>query len=78
MPDARTVWPIARRCSSSATAIWRGRATGQGEAEDHINQWLWIYNIDCPNIPFSVCKQTNSGQRGIAGITPAMKLKMAT
>ena len=34
------------------------------EAQDHATQWLWTYNNDRPN-------------RGIGGITPAMKLKMA-
>jgi len=40
-------------------------------------QWLWSYNNDRPNIPLTVCRQTAAGQRGIGGITPAMKLKMA-
>jgi putative transposase len=35
------------------------------EAQDHATQWLWTYNNDRPNM-------------GIGGITPAMKLKMAT
>ena len=47
------------------------------EAQDHATQWLWTYNNDRPNIPFMVCKQTIAGQRGIGGITPAQKLKMA-
>ena len=34
------------------------------EAQDFATQWLWTYNNDCPN-------------RGIGGITPAQKLKMA-
>ena len=37
----------------------------------------WYYNNDRPNIPFMVCRQTIAGQRGIGGITPAQKLKMA-
>jgi hypothetical protein len=51
--------------------------TGQWDAQDHATQWLWTYNNDRPNIPFMVCRQTMKGQRGIGGITPAMKLKMA-
>jgi len=51
--------------------------TGQREAQDHATQWLWTYNNDRPNIPFMVCRQTIAGQRGIGGITPAQKLKMA-
>ena len=47
------------------------------EAQDQATQWLWTYNNDRPNIPLTVCKQTVAGQRGIGGITPAMKLKMA-
>jgi putative transposase len=47
------------------------------EAQDFATQWLWTYNNDRPNIPLMVCKQTIAGQRGIGGITPAMKLKMA-
>ena len=49
--------------------------TGQRKAQDHATQWLWTYNNDRPNIPFMVCRQTIAGQRGIGGITPAMKLK---
>jgi transposase InsO family protein len=47
------------------------------EAQDFATQWLWTYNNDRPNIPLMVCRQTIAGQRGIGGITPAMKLKMA-
>ena len=47
------------------------------EAQDHATQWLWTYNHDRPNIPLMVCKQTVAGQRGIGGITPAQKLRMA-
>ena len=47
------------------------------EAQDQATQWLWTYNNDRPNIPLTVCRQTVAGQRGIGGITPAMKLKMA-
>ena len=47
------------------------------EAQDFATQWLWTYNNDRPNIPFMVCRQTIAGQRGIGGITPAQKLKMA-
>jgi putative transposase len=47
------------------------------EAQDQATQWLWTYNNDRPNIPHTVCMQTVAGQRGIGGITPAMKLKMA-
>ena len=47
------------------------------EAQDHATQWLWTYNNDRPNIPVMVCMQTIVGQRGIGGITPAQKLKMA-
>jgi len=51
--------------------------TGQREAQDHATQWLWTYNNDRPNIPLMVCRQTIAGQRGIGGITPAQKLRMA-
>ncbi|MBB4209348.1 transposase InsO family protein [Rhodobaca bogoriensis DSM 18756] len=34
------------------------------EAQDQATQWLWTYNNDRPN-------------RGIGGITPAMKPRMA-
>jgi len=34
------------------------------EAQDHATQWLWTYSNDRPNM-------------GIAGITPAQKLKTA-
>ena len=47
------------------------------EAQDHATQWLWTYNNDRPNIPLMVCTQTIAEQRGIGGITPAQKLKMA-
>ncbi len=47
------------------------------QAQDFATQWLWTYNNACPNIPFTVCSQTVAGQRGIGGITPAQKLKMA-
>jgi len=30
-----------------------------------------------PNIPLMVCRKTIAGQRGIGGIKPAMKLKIA-
>ena len=46
-------------------------------AQDFATEWLWTYNNERPNIPLMVCRQTIAGQRGIGGITPAMKLKMA-
>ena len=46
-------------------------------AHEYTTQWLWTYNNDHPNISFTVCKQTIAGQRGIGGIIPAMKVKMA-
>ncbi len=47
------------------------------EAQDQATEWLWTYNNERPNIPLTVCLQTVAGQRGIGGITPAMKLKTA-
>ena len=47
------------------------------EAQDQATVWLWTYNNERPNIPLMVCRQTIAGQRGIGGITPAMKLKTA-
>jgi putative transposase len=55
----------------------RQSPSGQWEAQDHATQWLWTYTNDRPNIPLTVCSQTVAGQRGIGGITPPMKLKMA-
>uniref|UniRef100_UPI0039E278C4 integrase core domain-containing protein n=1 Tax=Phaeovulum sp. TaxID=2934796 RepID=UPI0039E278C4 len=55
----------------------RQSPTDQCEAQDHATQWLWTYKNDRPNIPLRVFRQTVAGQRGIGGITPAMKLKMA-
>ncbi|GLS85162.1 hypothetical protein GCM10010873_01350 [Cypionkella aquatica] len=47
------------------------------EAQDFATQWLWAYNNGRTNIPFMVCRQTIVWQRGIGGITPAQKLKIA-
>ena len=50
---------------------------GQRKAQDQATKWVWTYNSDRPNIPLMFCMETIAGLRGIGGITPAMKLKMA-
>ena len=70
-------WTNTSSKASSLTAIAANRLPANGMLKHHATQWLWTYNKDRPNIPFMVCGQTIAGQRGIGGITPAMKLKMA-
>ena len=84
--ECRAVSPPRSFChghllACSIMRLLRGKSTypieSIEEAQDQATQWLWTYNNDRPNIPLTVCRQTAAGQRGIGGITPAMKLKIA-
>ena len=54
------------RCNRTVRHEWLDQYSIESmeEAQDQATQWLWTYNNDRPN-------------RGIGGITPAVKLKMA-